>query len=84
MAAAFPPKPKRVPIHRRIAIAARVLRRFDLQMLMLSAQVSNPAPARSFINAGLDTGSIIGPPLGRRVNTVGLQWTFVTPGASNR
>lgn len=73
--------PKRVPVNVRLAKAARVLGRFDLQMLMLAAQVSKLSLARTFINAGLQAGSLAGPPLGMRRKFDGLEWTFIPASA---
>jgi hypothetical protein len=76
------PLPKRPHASRRLATAARVLRRFDLPALMLAAQTSNLQLARTFITTSLQAGLLAGPPLHRKRNIDGWVWTFIGKGAS--
>lgn len=76
------PLPKRPCASIRLARAARVLRRFDLPMLKLSAGVTSDRVARAFIAASLAAGSIAGPPIARRRQIDGCEWTFIPKGTA--
>ena len=58
----------------RLARAAKVLRRFDLQMLMLAAQASNTRSVRLWVDVRIEAGELNGPRLRGRRNIDGLEW----------
>ncbi|MEI6417471.1 MAG: hypothetical protein WCO82_00240 [Sphingomonadales bacterium] len=74
-------QPKRRGANSRLYNAARVLGRFDLPMLMLTAQ-TNAQAARTFITSQLVAGRLAGPALHRKRNIDGWVWTFIGKGAS--
>lgn len=72
-------KRKRLTQSVRLARAARVLRRFDLQTLMLTAQVARREKVRLWVDTHIAAGSLAGPPVRGRRDIDGFEWTVIAP-----